>query len=33
VSAGCFASGMLLIGLTGAFDRGLDHFTRWRRGQ
>ena len=33
VSAGCFASGVLLIGLTGAFDRGLDHFTRWRRGQ
>lgn len=33
VSAGCFASGMLLIGLTGAFDRGLDHFTRWRRGK
>lgn len=33
VAAACFASGMLLIGLTGAFDRGLDHFTRWRRGQ
>lgn len=33
VSAGCFASGMLLIGLSGAFDRGLDHFARWRRGK
>ena len=33
VGAGCFASGILLISLTGAADRAVAHLKSWRRGK
>ena len=33
VSAGCFASGILLIGLTGAADKAIARLRLWRRGK
>jgi hypothetical protein len=33
VSAGCFASGILLIGMTGAADQALARLRHWRQGK
>ncbi|CAM8668371.1 hypothetical protein [Sphingobium cupriresistens] len=33
VAAGCFASGILLLSLSGVADRGVTHIRRWRDGK